>query len=164
MDPTQIPLRDLHLPEAIGWWPLAPGWWFLIMILLAGIVYLSYRSIQKWRRNAMRRVALMELSRIQREYKKGVDEITLAIELSELLRRTMLAYAPRIEVAGLTGKRWLQWLDQGLDDRPFSEGPGQNVESLPYRRPDAVEDDVDVQGLIEAIKTRLRTQLPAEAR
>jgi hypothetical protein len=164
MDPTQIPLRDLHLPEAIGWWPLAPGWWFLIMILLAGIVYLSYRSIQKWRRNAMRRVALMELSRIQREYKKGVDEITLAIELSELLRRTMLAYAPRIEVAGLTGKRWLQWLDQGLDDRPFSEGPGQNVESLPYRRPDAVEDDVDVQGLIEAIKTRLRTPLPAEAR
>jgi hypothetical protein len=164
MDPTQIPLRDLHLPEAIGWWPLAPGWWFLIVILLAGIVYLSYRSIRKWRRNAMRRVALMELSRIQREYKKGVDEVTLAIELSELLRRTMLAYAPRIEVAGLTGKRWLQWLDQGLDDRPFSEGPGQNVESLPYRRPDAVEDDVDVQGLIEAIKTRLRTQLPAEAR
>jgi hypothetical protein len=164
MDPTQIPLRDLHLPEAIGWWPLAPGWWFLIVILLAGIVYLSYRSIRKWRRNAMRRVALMELSRIQREYKKGVDEVTLAIELSELLRRTMLAYAPRIEVAGLTGKRWLQWLDQGLDDRPFSEGPGQNVESLPYRRPDAVEDDVDVQGLIEAIKTRLRTPLPAEAR
>jgi hypothetical protein len=163
MDPTQIPLRDLHLPEAIGWWPLAPGWWFLILIVFAGIVYLSYRAIRTWRHNAMRRVALRELSRIQKEYRNGVDEITLAIELSELLRRTMLAYAPRNEVAGLTGKSWLQWLDQGLDDRPFSEGSGQNVESLPYRRPDGVEDDVDVQGLIDAIKSRLQTRLPAEA-
>ena len=30
MDPEQIPLRDLHLPEAIGLWPLAPGWWVTI--------------------------------------------------------------------------------------------------------------------------------------
>ncbi len=74
----------------------------------------------------------------------------------------MLAYAPRHEVAGLTGTSWLQWLDQGLDAKLFSEGSGQNVESLPYRRPDAVEDDVDVQGLIDAIKTRLQTYLPAE--
>ena len=37
MDPEQIPLRDLHLPEAIGWWPLAPGWWILIAIALVGL-------------------------------------------------------------------------------------------------------------------------------
>ena len=34
MDPTQLPLRDLHLPETIGWWPLAPGWWFAIAALV----------------------------------------------------------------------------------------------------------------------------------
>ena len=39
MDPEQIPLRDLHLPEAIGWWPLAPGWWLLIAL---GVVLLAY--------------------------------------------------------------------------------------------------------------------------
>ena len=39
MDPEQIPLRDLHLPEAIGWWPLAPGWWLVIAIALVGIGY-----------------------------------------------------------------------------------------------------------------------------
>jgi len=163
MDPTQIPLRDLHLPEAIGWWPLAPGWWFLILLAVAGIVYYSYCSIRRWRRNALRRIALRELARIQKAYTSGVDEISLARELSELLRRTMLAYAPRREVAGLTGQSWLQWLDQGLDARPFTEGSGQNVESLPYRRPEGVEDDVDVQGLIDAIRMRLRTPLPAEA-
>ena len=163
MDPTQIPLRDLHLPELIGWWPLAPGWWFLIVLVASGIGYLLYQSFAKWRRNASRRVALRELARIQAEFKHGVDETSLAIELSELLRRTMLAYAPRNEVAGLTGEKWLEWLDQGLDDRPFSEGSGQNVESLPYRRPDALEDDVDLEGLIGAVKARLKTPLLSEA-
>ncbi len=163
MDPTQIPLRDLHLPEMIGWWPLAPGWWFLIVLVAAGVGYLLYRSFAKWWRNAARRIALRELARIQYEYKHGVDEISLAIELSELLRRTMLAYAPRSEVAGLTGDSWLRWLDRGLDDRPFSEGSGQNVESLPYRSRGAIADDVDVEGLIKAVKKRLQTPLPAEA-
>ena len=163
MDPTQLPLRDLHLPEVIGWWPLAPGWWCLIVLAAAGLGYLLYRSFRRWRGNASRRVALRELTRIQKEYKSGVDEISLAIELSELLRRTMLAYAPRNEVAGLTGESWLRWLDQGLDEKPFSAGSGQNLESLPYRRRDAIEDDVDVQGLIDAIKDRLQTPLAAEA-
>jgi len=162
MDPQQIPLRDLHLPEAIGWWPLAPGWWFLIALTVAGLGYLLYRLVTIWRRNAARRTALKELARIQNEYQYGVDEISLAIELSELLRRTMLAYAPRGEVAGLTGDSWLRWLDQGLDERPFCDGSGQNLESLPYRRRDAVEDDVDVAGLISAVKLRLQTPLSAE--
>jgi hypothetical protein len=162
MDPQQIPLRDLHLPEMIGWWPPAPGWWFLTVLAVAGLSYVLYRSFRKWRRNASRRVALRELSRIQKEYQSGVDEISLAIELSGLLRRTMLAYAPRNEVAGLTGEYWLRWLDQGLDEKPFSEGSGQNLESLPYRRADAIEDDVDVEGLIKAVKERLHTPLPAE--
>lgn len=162
MDPTQIPLRDLHLPEAIGWWPIAPGWWFLLAVLVSVTGYYLYRAFVRWRRNAARRIALKELARIQQEYRHGVDEISLAIELSELLRRTMLAYAPRHEVAGLTGQGWLLWLDQGLDDRPFSNGAGQGVESLPYRRPNPVADDVDLDGLISAVKLRLQTPLPQE--
>ena len=162
MDPQQIPLRDLHLPELVGWWPLAPGWWVLIGLAVAGLAWLAYRSFKEWRRNAARRIALRELSRIQHDYQDGVDEISLAIELSELLRRSMLAYAPRNEVAGLTGEGWLRWLDQGLDDRPFSQGSGKNLESLPYRRRDAIEDDVDVEGLIRAVKMRLQTPIPAE--
>ncbi len=163
MDPQQIPLRDLHLPEMIGWWPLASGWWFLIALLVGGLGYLLYQSFTKWRRNAARRIALKELARIRNDYHYGVDEISLAIELSELLRRTMLAYAPRHEVASLTGERWLQWLDRGLEGRPFSDGSGQYVESLPYRRPDGIDADADVEGLIKAVKMRLQTPLLAEA-
>ncbi|MGH8222486.1 MAG: DUF4381 family protein, partial [Woeseiaceae bacterium] len=40
MDPQQIPLRDLHLPEAVGWWPPAPGWWLLIALAVAALLWL----------------------------------------------------------------------------------------------------------------------------
>ena len=105
MDPDQLPLRDLHLPEAVGWWPLAPGWWALIALAVAGLIYLLYRQFLVWRWNASRRTALAALARVRREYEQGADALAIAKELSELVRRSMLAYAPRDEVAGLTGER-----------------------------------------------------------
>ncbi len=159
MDPEQLPLRDLHLPEAVSWWPPAPGWWFLFALALAGLVYLGYRQWRQWRYNAARRIALAELARLKHDYEQGADTLTLAKALSELLRRGMLAYAPRAEMAGLTGDRWLAWLDQGLEDKPFTEGAGQALESLPYRSPQSIADDADLAALIEAVQRRLKTPL-----
>ena len=159
MDPEQIPLRDLHLPAAVGWWPRAPGWWLLIALAVAGFVYLLYKQYLKWRWNAARRVALGELARVRRAYAAGADAQTLAIDLSELLRRSMLAYAPRAEIAGLTGDSWLEWLDRGLAERPFSRGPGKKLETLPYQRPESVSNEADIAGLIDAVKERLKTPL-----
>ena len=160
MDPDLIPLRDIHMPEAVGWWPLAPGWWVLIALAFAGLLYWLYQQYLKWRWNAARRIALSELSRIRAEYEQGADALALSKALSELLRRSMLAYAPRGEMAGLTGERWLAWLDRGLDDRPFTEGAGRNLESLPYRRPESINDEEDVSGLIDAVQRRLKLPLP----
>ena len=33
MEENALPLKDLHLPAEIGWWPLAPGWWGVIAVL-----------------------------------------------------------------------------------------------------------------------------------
>ena len=159
MNPEEIPLRDLHLPAITGWWPLAPGWWVLIGLALCGLGYLAWRAIQIFRRSAPRRRALSQLRDLQAEYCWSGDVVSLGIRLSELLRRAMLAYAPRDEVAGLTGTIWLEWLDQGLPNKAFSAGPGRNLESLPYRKPDQNTDDVDIDGLIEVVRQRLKTPL-----
>ncbi len=164
MDPELIPLRDLQLPDMVGWWPLAPGWWFLIVLASAGGLYLSYKQFLKWRWNAARRLALSELARLRQSYEQGTDALILAKELSELLRRSMLAYAPRGEVAGLTGARWLEWLDRGLEGCPFTEGAGRNLESFPYRRPESLDDDADIKGLLDAVQRRLKTPLSEASR
>lgn len=163
MDPEQIPLRDLHLPDPVGWWPLAPGWWVLITLAVAGIVYLLYRQYRRWRHNRLRRIALSELSRVYNNYRQGTDALTLAKDISELLRRAMLAYSPRAEVAGLTGEQWLAWLDRGLDDQPFTTGVGRKIESLPYQRAESIDDDTDISGLIDVVRRRISTPLPEVA-
>ena len=111
MDPEQIPLRDLHLPDAVSWWPLAPGWWVLIALALIGLAFLVRAWLKIRARGAARRYALRQLNEIVAEYEERKNPVEFGVQLSELLRRTMLAYAPRLDVAGLTGDAWLEKID-----------------------------------------------------
>jgi len=81
----------------------------------------------------------------------------LGRQLSELLRRSMLAYAPRHEVAGLTGDAWLEWLDRDLPVPYFHTEGGKSLLQLPYRDPNGDFSDVDVNALLAAVRMRLVT-------
>lgn len=162
MDPNQLPLRDLHLPPPIDWWPLAPGWWLLIALLLTGLCWLLRRALKKRQYLAPRRHAVRALASIEAEYLKHRNPVVLTRQASELLRRAMLAYAPRHEVAGLTGESWLAWLDRGLPVPYFHTEGGKSLLQLPYRNPAGDLGDVDVNALLAAIRMRLTTPVGGE--
>jgi len=157
MDPEQIPLRDLHLPEAIGWWPLAPGWWLVIVVTVAGLGYLLRLYWRRHARGAARRHALRQLNALTADFEQHHDAIEFSSHLSELLRRTMLAYAPRKEVAGLTGDAWLEWLDRDLEQPRFQSDTGRKLLELPYRRPDDDISGLDLIDVVAAVRQRLAT-------
>ena len=163
MDPQALPLRGLHLPEPVGWWPLAPGWWVLIAILVVASGLLIRIGLRRRAHSAARRKALRQLEESRSAYAYHGNPVVLGTEVSELLRRTMLAYAPRSEVAGLTGDAWLAWLDRDLDEPQFREGPGRSLLELPYRNPETLADDVDVDGMLAAVRERLQTPVGRSA-
>ena len=101
MDPEQIPLRDLHLPEAIGWWPLAPGWWVVIALIIGALFYLFRLYLHTRARGAARRHALRQLNELTAAFEQHRDTVAFSSGVSELLRRTMLAYAPRQEATSI---------------------------------------------------------------
>ncbi|MFP6681250.1 MAG: DUF4381 domain-containing protein [Gammaproteobacteria bacterium] len=111
MDPAEIPLRDIHLPDPIGWWPLAPGWWILIgLIVLTMVVSLI---VWRWRKHHLvRRTALSELTTIELNYHEHRDNHRLARDLSKLVRRTALALQPERDSAAETGSDWNNRLDE----------------------------------------------------
>ena len=157
MNPAEIPIRDLHLPPEIGWWPLAPGWWVIIG-LLAILAAIGLRAFLKGlAASRARRFALRQLEQAKVEYQTHGNLVMLGTSLSELLRRTMLAYAPRAEVAGLSGDAWAEWLDRDLPQPLFSRGEGRALLELPYRSPKADTSDVNVNAMLAAVKLRLRT-------
>lgn len=157
MEPDALPLRDLHLPEAIGWWPFAPGWWFLLLLLATGLCWLLLRARRRWQINAARRYAMGELAVLESQYLEHRSPVRLGQQLSALLRRVMLAYAPRKDVAGLTGERWLRWLDRDLPVPYFHTEGGRSLLELPYRDPQGNFGDVDINALLAAVRMRLAT-------
>jgi hypothetical protein len=121
--------------------------------------YLLWRAYRAHQHNAPRRYALRELSRLEAEYLEHRNPVTLGKQLSALLRRGMLAYAPRGQVAGLTGEQWLQWLDRGMALPYFNTAGGKSLLQLPYRDPAGDFSDVDVDALLSAVRMRLQTPL-----
>ncbi|WP_020676852.1 DUF4381 domain-containing protein [Geopsychrobacter electrodiphilus] len=125
--PPDLPLRDIHLPAKIGYWPLAPGWWLLLgIIILLGLGLLLFIRFRQRRR--LRRLALRQLDSLQTL--RGNE---LATALSRLLRQAAISHFPRHQVAGLSGDAWLEFLDRPFPDRPFSSGPGKVLGVAPYR-------------------------------
>jgi hypothetical protein len=157
MDPTQIPLRGLHTPDVIGCWPPAPGWWLVIVLGLLGLVLVLRMVLRRRSQSAARRHALRQLEQYAAAYADHGNAVTLGTEVSELLRRAMLAYAPRADVAGLTGEAWLAWLDRDLREPRFTQGAGRNLLELPYRSPATAAQAVDIDGMLAAVRERLRT-------
>ena len=159
MEPNELELRGLHLPDPVGWWPLAPGWWFVIALLAVAIGWLLLRALRLRGVNSPRRYALRELAVLEANYLQHRNPVVFGKQLSELLRRGMLAYAPRAEVAGLTGEAWLAWLDRDLPVPYFHTTGGKSLLQLPYRDPQGDCSDIDINALCAAVKMRLATPL-----
>lgn len=151
MQDTGIILRDIHDLDAVPWLPLAPGWWWIIGIVvlvsvLAGIRYfIRYSGLMPgWRGDARR-----QLRDLKRALRKG-DPRDVAGRLSILLRRIAIARSGRDQTAGLAGEAWLAWLEQ--DDRngfKWSKGAVVLLQA-PYMPPDITVKRNEVMRLITA--------------
>ena len=140
MDPAEIPLRDIHLPEPIGWWPLAPGWWILFgLIVLVVTIALIVRFWRK--RRLVQRTALNELASIEISYREHRDNHRLARELSKLARRTALALEPERASAAETGSDWSARLDELNKTGETSELIKTTLARAPYRPAESFDGD-----------------------
>lgn len=138
MIPEVTQLRDIHGLDGIPWWPLAPGWWLLLGLLVAAVVLIwtlrmplrlyvpiPVFTLGSWRLDAARQLRELRRRSNQQPFKTSIGE------LSELLRRIAMARHGRDACAGLTGDDWLEWLRQNdpagfdwvRDGRALVDGP-----------------------------------------
>jgi len=125
-------LRPYHLPDPVSWWPPAPGWWGLALLLSIALGATVWAVLRRhWRRAALRS-ALRELDALvaARATRDGAGH---ARNLSRLLRRYALTRYPRQDVAGLAGDAWLQFLDRRGGGDVFTRGVGRRLGEDSYR-------------------------------
>lgn len=123
-------LRDIHLPEAIGYWPLAPGWWLLAILLLLATGFAVYFIRHQLQARRYRKVALQQLAKLQSAM---TEPTTYLAGVNRLLKQTLLAAPQSTVPAGLTGEAWLAYLDATGQTNHFSTGPGQYLLDGPYQ-------------------------------
>ncbi len=140
-------LRGYHLPDPVGWWPPAPGWWLSAALLLVLLVALIVWIRRRRRRDAPKRAARAELARLKAAYAANGNGHALADGLSRLLRRYALARFPGEAVGGLTGQRWLAFLDRQSGGDAFRSECGKALIEAPYR-PDAPIEAEALIGLV----------------
>ncbi len=128
-------LKDIHLPDAVGFWPPAWGWWLLSLAIIAVVGSVVYILRRKKFRNAYRKSALTELRNIQMQFTTEKNAEYLQA-VSILLRRTALSGCGDQFNASLKGEDWLQWLDaqQAKSSMGFSNGVGRALLIGPYQK------------------------------
>ena len=155
--PANLPLRDIHLPPEVSWWPPAPGWspQMLTLILLPAV---AYALRQRWQRRDFRRLAIRQLEEIERKHQERPNHQRLLQNLPRLLRQAALQHFPQSDCAGLVGEKWLKFLDRNLDDKPFSQGAGRQLAEGPYL---PQTEHVDAEALLSLCGNWLRQLPPA---
>ena len=102
-----VQLDDIKGLDHIGWWPPAPGWIALFIVLLLVAAWLAWRRWRywhSWKGDAMRSLRNFDMQL------SAANAREIAAGLSAWLRRVAIRRASRAECAGLEGEAWLTWL------------------------------------------------------
>ena len=145
-------LPPLMLPDPVGWWPPAPGWWLVMVLILGVLIAGTLWMLQRIHAGRARRAALALATQqwddyLQRRSREdslegahGVRQETTAHDNTtgylfatvQLIRRFCQQQYPQLETNQLSGEQWLHQLDAIVRKNLFDSPQGQVLISI-YR-------------------------------
>jgi len=148
-------LRDIHLPDAVSWWPPAIGWWILVALILLALYFIP-KLYRRFTFKPLNKVANLAFQQIINDFQKHNNATKLIQETSKLLRQICMSYMGRESSAQLTGDNWIASLNALTSEDYFSSDVSQLIISAPYQK----NIDIDPQILITATQCWIEA-LPA---
>lgn len=121
-------LNPVVAPPPVGLWPLAPGWWFLLALVVMALGILAVAAVRHHRANRYRRQALAELDALPKDS-------NYVQQLARLLKRTAITAYPEAQdrLPGLFGMRWLTFLNSTCPKPAFNEAEAILLTNAIYR-------------------------------
>ena len=161
MNPLDL-LQPLIAPEAVGFWPPAPGWW-LLLILMPALAYAAWRYRHLLPRKALRpkreqaldplrQAALEELARMPKPY-DGAPAGAWLQQINGLLKRLCRNHYPYSQSHTLNGRKWLAFLDNRC---PAAGLTRWMILVEGAYKPECKLDDKAINGLTQSVDTWIR--------
>ncbi|MCR9104891.1 MAG: DUF4381 domain-containing protein [Gammaproteobacteria bacterium] len=107
-------LQPLREPAALHWWPPAPGWWLLALLVLGLLALLVYRIASRWRASRYRRQGLQQLEEHRAAYDEHGDPTRFVAQINAVLKSVALCAYPRGDVSRQHGATWIEFLNTQL--------------------------------------------------
>lgn len=150
-------MRDIHLPEAPAFWPPAPGWWIVAVLVLLLLGWAVHLFVRQRRRRAPARQALAELERDFDACMRGDLATAEAINRANaLLKRLWVHVEGNQSIAALSGDAWLHYLDRRSGTEAFTAGPGSVLGAARFASsPPAFDAE-----LYQLLRTLLQSRAP----
>jgi hypothetical protein len=142
-------LADIHLPEPVGYWPPAIGWWLVALLIFIGLIILLWKFAAYRRQQKVCQYALTELNSCYDTYshaEPGNDaqnKLNYINRFNTVIRRVALVHYPQSNVASLDGSPWVDFIREKGDSSLLTE---EIAVALQYGRFQA-KCDVDVDSM-----------------
>ena len=114
-------LRDIHAAAPVPWWPPAPGWWVLALLVLAILVWLGGRLLKRLRNRKRRRQMLAWVDHLNANTDPLREPQAYLSTLNRIFKLIALRAFPGQPCAALNGQDWADFLIDKMAKSPSSQ-------------------------------------------
>jgi hypothetical protein len=120
-------LRDIAIPSAVEWWPLAMGWWIVITLTVIALGSLIFWLIRRHRRNRYRVIALEQFQFAIQAWRDNPEPELYLKRSNQTLKRVFVSLGEQ-NIAAEFGPQWIKSL-MARSQHPLSQS---TVEALTF--------------------------------
>ena len=124
-------LRDIHAAPEVPWWPPAPGWWFLALVLLFLLGWLTRRALNHYRNHQRRKQMLAWVDHLNGSIDPEKQPQAYLSTLNRIFKLVALRAFPEQHCAALAGQEWVGFLTEKMGE-PDSGSALDVLASGPY--------------------------------
>ncbi|MGB5293258.1 MAG: DUF4381 domain-containing protein [Lysobacterales bacterium] len=114
-------LRDIHAAAPVSWWPPAPGWWVLALLLLVFLGWLGRRLMARFRVYQRRKQMLGWVEHLNANIDPQRDPQAYLSTLNRIFKLVAMRAFPAQQCAALNGQDWVNFLIENMKKSSSAE-------------------------------------------
>ena len=125
-------LRDIHAAPDASWWPPAPGWWVLAILVIVALLFLFRHAMHRLRAHQRRARLIRFIDQVEKDFDSVTAPQQYLSSLNRVFKIVAMQAFPEQHCAFMQGREWAEFLQFNLT----GAGPADELEALaegPYQ-------------------------------